>query len=106
ERLTSLTTSSVRYYYFDLTSSDQRSYFRTTVTETHMALADAAALLVEAIWPLSSAVCRNEINNKSVLPLRTFIQETLKRSRTSYSTLQVTMYYLILIKDHVPQLDF
>ncbi|KEZ39333.1 Cyclin [Scedosporium apiospermum] len=69
-------------------------------------LVDAAALLVEAIWPLSSAVCRNEINNKSVLPLRTFIQETLKRSRTSYSTLQVTMYYLILIKDHVPQLDF
>ncbi|PKS09503.1 hypothetical protein jhhlp_004120 [Lomentospora prolificans] len=69
-------------------------------------LVDSAALLVEAIWPLSSAVCRNEVSSKSILPLRTFIQETLKRSRTSYSTLQVTMYYLILIKGHVPRQDF
>jgi PHO85 cyclin-5 len=68
--------------------------------------ADAAALIVEAVWPLSSVVCRNELNNKVVLPLRTFIQETLKRSRTSYSTLQVTMYYLVLIKGHVPKHDF
>lgn len=43
---------------------------------------------------------------KGVLPLRTFIQETLRRSRTSYSTLQVALYYLILIKSHVPQRDF
>lgn len=69
-------------------------------------LVDSAALLVEAIWPLSSVICRNEISNKAVLPLRTFIQETLKRSRTSYSTLQVTMYYLVLIKAHVPRHDF
>jgi hypothetical protein len=41
-----------------------------------------------------------------VLPLRTFIQETLRRSRTSYSTLQVALYYLILIKPHVPSHDF
>ena len=61
---------------------------------------------MEAIWPLSSVICRNEISNKAVLPLRTFIQETLKRSRTSYSTLQVTMYYLVLIKAHVPRHDF
>jgi hypothetical protein len=38
--------------------------------------------------------------------LRTFIQETLRRSRTSYSTLQVALYYLILIKPHVPKHDF
>ena len=63
-------------------------------------------MLVEAIWPLSSVICRNEISNKAVLPLRTFLQETLKRSRTSYSTLQVTMYYLVLIKAHVPRHDF
>lgn len=69
-------------------------------------LVDAAALMVEAVWPLSSVVCRNELSNKVVLPLRTFIQETLKRSRTSYSTLQVTMYYLVLIKGHVPKHDF
>jgi hypothetical protein len=41
-----------------------------------------------------------------VLPLRTFIQETLRRSRTSYSTLQVALYYLILIKNFVPKHDF
>jgi hypothetical protein len=34
--------------------------------------------------------------------LRTFIQETLRRSRTSYSTLQVALYYLIKVKPHVP----
>lgn len=43
---------------------------------------------------------------KGVLPLRTFIQETLRRSQTSYSTLQVALYYLILIKPHVPSFDF
>lgn len=42
---------------------------------------------------------------KGVLPLRTFIQETLRRSRTSYSTLQVALYYLIKIKPHVPNSD-
>lgn len=49
---------------------------------------------------------RVELGNKAVLPLRTFIQETLRRSRTSYSTLQVALYYLILIKPHVPKHDF
>jgi hypothetical protein len=61
---------------------------------------------VEAIWPLSSVACRDETTLKGVLPLRTFIQETLRRSRTSYSTLQVALYYLILIKPHVPKHDF
>lgn len=49
--------------------------------------------------------CRSELSNKAVLPLRTFIQETLRRSRTSYSTLQVALYYLILVKPHVPSQD-
>ena len=46
------------------------------------------------------------MGRNGVLPLRTFIQETLRRSRTSYSTLQVALYYLILIKPHVPEHDF
>lgn len=41
-----------------------------------------------------------------MLPLRTFIQETLRRSRTSYSTLQVALYYLVLVKPHVPKHNF
>lgn len=40
-----------------------------------------------------------------VLPLRTFIQETLRRSRTSYSTLQVALYYLIVIRPRLPAKD-
>ncbi|KAG9234484.1 cyclin [Amylocarpus encephaloides] len=69
-------------------------------------LVDSSAQIVEAIWPLSSVVCRNDLGGRGVLPLRTFIQETLRRSRTSYSTLQVALYYLILIKPHVPKHDF
>ncbi|KAI9839725.1 MAG: hypothetical protein M1837_002044 [Sclerophora amabilis] len=71
-------------------------------------LVDSATQIVQAIWPLSVVVCRSDsaLGNKGVLPLRTFIQETLRRSRTSYSTLQVALYYLILIKSHVPTHDF
>ncbi|KAI4863366.1 hypothetical protein F4820DRAFT_459539 [Hypoxylon rubiginosum] len=69
-------------------------------------LVDSSTQIVEVIWPLSSVFHRQELGNKAVLPLRTFIQETLRRSRTSYSTLQVALYYLILIKPHVPNHDF
>lgn len=71
-----------------------------------MTLLDSSTQIVETIWPLSSAPCRSELGSKAVLPLRTFIQETLRRSRTSYSTLQVALYYLILIKPHVPKHNF
>ena len=67
---------------------------------------DSSTQIVEAIWPTSSVVCRTEAGSSGVLPLRTFIQETLRRSRTSYSTLQVALYYLVLIKPHVPDHDF
>ncbi|RGP61420.1 g1 s-specific cyclin pas1 [Fusarium longipes] len=68
-------------------------------------LVDSSTQIVEAIWPLSSVACRN-VSDNPVLPLRNFIQETLRRSRTSYSTLQVALYYLILIKPHVPKHNF
>ncbi|KAH6628583.1 hypothetical protein F5144DRAFT_316245 [Chaetomium tenue] len=67
---------------------------------------DTSTHVVEAIWPTSSVPPRPDSGNKAVLPLRTFIQETLRRSRTSYSTLQVALYYLVLIKSHVPSYDF
>lgn len=69
-------------------------------------LVDSATHIVEAIWPTSSVACRTETFNNGILPLRTFIQETLRRSRTSYSTLQVALYYLVLIKPHIPACDF
>ncbi|PYH45407.1 putative G1/S-specific cyclin Pcl5 [Aspergillus saccharolyticus JOP 1030-1] len=70
-------------------------------------LVDTASQIVEAIWPLSAVSLRSDSATgcKGVLPLRTFIQETLRRSRTSYSTLQVALYYLIKIKSHVPTHD-
>lgn len=74
--------------------------------DLNRAFLDSSTHIVEAIWPLSSVVCRSELGSKAVLPLRTFIQETLRRSRTSYSTLQVALYYLILIKPHVPKHNF
>ena len=77
-----------------------------TIKRLTIAFADSSTHIVEAIWPLSSAVCRSELGSKAVLPLRTFIQETLRRSRTSYSTLQVALYYLVLIKPHVPRHNF
>ena len=40
------------------------------------------------------------------MPLEVFIHETLRRSKTSYSTLQVALYYLILLKDKIPNRDF
>lgn len=68
---------------------------------------DSATYIVEAIWPTSSVPCRADFGaSTSVLPLRKFIEETLRRSRTSYSTLQVGLYYLILIKPHIPAHDF
>ncbi|KAH2603927.1 hypothetical protein KXW34_008211 [Aspergillus fumigatus] len=68
-------------------------------------LVDTASQIVEIIWPLSAVASRSDSTTgcKGVLPLRTFIQETLRRSRTSYSTLQVALYYLIKIKEHVPR---
>lgn len=68
--------------------------------------ADSSTQIVEAIWPTSSTVCRNEAGRRDVLPLRMFIQETLRRSRTSYSTLQVALYYLVLIKPRIPSQTF
>ncbi|KAI1006231.1 hypothetical protein K3495_g1990 [Podosphaera aphanis] len=68
-------------------------------------LVDSSAQIVEAIWPQSSASWRCDTGGDSVLPLRTFIQETLRRSRTSYSTLQVTLYYLVLVKPRVLDLN-
>jgi hypothetical protein len=89
------TASSVRYY----ASPEEVPQLNDTPP-------DSSTQIVEAIWPLSSVPYRNEMGAKGVLPLRTFIQETLRRSRTSYSTLQVALYYLILIKPHVPKHDF
>ena len=64
--------------------------------------------MIEVIWPLSVVSCSRDtvLGGKNLIGLRTFIQEVLKRSKTSYSTLQVALYYLILIKPFIPGHDF
>ena len=67
--------------------------------------------MIEAIWPLSVSSCGEEATAPSakrqqLLTLRTFVQEVLRRSKTSYSTLQVALYYLILIQSCLPKRDF
>ncbi|EXJ80306.1 hypothetical protein A1O1_08448 [Capronia coronata CBS 617.96] len=66
-----------------------------------------ATRLITAIWPLSACppMMSTCFNGAGVLPLRVFIQETLRRSKTSYSTLQVALYYLILLKAKLPCAD-
>ncbi|RMZ90226.1 hypothetical protein DV736_g2535, partial [Chaetothyriales sp. CBS 134916] len=67
-----------------------------------------ACRLITAIWPLAATppMMSDCFNGAGVLPLHTFIYETLRRSKTSYSTLQIALYYLILLKPNLPHLDF
>jgi hypothetical protein len=53
------------------------------------------SFFIETVWPQS------DLRRRGILPLRTYIEDILRRSRTSYSTLQVTLYYLILVKPHI-----
>jgi len=69
-------------------------------------LVGTATRMVQAIWPLSSSTGRSDETKNPCLSLGIFIQETLRRSRTSYSTLQVALYYLILVKSSIPARDF
>lgn len=66
--------------------------------------------MIETIWPLSVLSCTRDSPlagpDQNLIGLRTFVQEVLRRSKTSYSTLQVALYYLILIKPFVPNHDF
>ena len=69
---------------------------------------DTTTQMIEVIWPLSVIPCGRDtvLGGKNLIGLRTFIQEVLKRSKTSYSTLQVALYYLVLIKPYIPNIDF
>ncbi|OQU99667.1 hypothetical protein CLAIMM_05271 [Cladophialophora immunda] len=78
----------------------------TDVTEQFVSLLIVfAKRLITAIWPLSDRppMMSDCFNGAGVLRLDTFIKETLRRSKTSYSTLQVALYYLILLKSRMPQ---
>lgn len=65
--------------------------------------------MIETIWPLSILSCTRENSlgkDQNLIGLRVFVQEVLRRSKTSYSTLQVALYYLVLIQSCIPKHDF
>ena len=64
---------------------------------------DTTTQTIEAIWPLSKSCPGIGNGDQKLIPLRVFVQEVLKRSRTSYSTLLVALHYLILVMGSVPK---
>ncbi|KAI8332432.1 cyclin-domain-containing protein [Chlamydoabsidia padenii] len=63
------------------------------------ALVDTNALVIETMWCTNTTTTTSSSSTRqatcaAVVPLRTFIQEVLKRSRTTYSTLQTALFYL------------
>lgn len=69
------------------------------------ALVDTASEMIEVIWPLSRARCSLPQDGRNILDLRKFVQEVLRRSKTSHSTLQVALFYLMLLIPFVPKPD-
>ena len=70
-----------------------------------MALIDTTTQTIETIWPLSIAHGRAN-TDQNLIGLRTFVQEVLRRSKTSYSTLLVAIYYLVVVMSGLPKDDF
>ncbi|KAL8798940.1 MAG: hypothetical protein Q9182_006262 [Xanthomendoza sp. 2 TL-2023] len=90
-----------------LVSKDCRIHHRYILTRF---LLDTTTQMIETIWPLSVMSCGRDTSiegkNQNLIGLRTFVQEVLRRSKTSYSTLQVALYYLILVQSCLPRHDF
>ena len=55
-----------------------------------------ATQMIETIWPRSIS------KSQELIELRAFVQITLEQFKTTYSTLQVALYYLLLIRGRRP----
>lgn len=51
-------------------------------------------LAIESIWSTTATQSSDKSCSDKVLPLKYFIKETLRRSRSGITTLQVALYYL------------
>ncbi|KAF9580366.1 hypothetical protein BGW38_003021, partial [Lunasporangiospora selenospora] len=72
-----------------------------TASKVHMVenLVDTAALIIESIWPSPAGA---QYSSKApVIPLHIFVKETLRRSRTTLSTLQLALYYIYKVRSQV-----
>ncbi|KAI9355050.1 cyclin-domain-containing protein, partial [Zopfochytrium polystomum] len=56
-----------------------------------------SASIIESIWPNSASS-----PHAKLLPLRRFIQEILRRSRTSFCTLQLALLYIVRLRSRLP----
>ncbi|KAF9922554.1 hypothetical protein FBU30_007321 [Linnemannia zychae] len=63
-------------------------------------LVDTAALIIESIWPSPSLNAQFSLKTP-VIPLHIFVKETLRRSRTTLSTLQLALYYIYRVRSQV-----
>lgn len=72
---------------------------------TASAIIDTTTQTIETIWPLSVAQGSSS-TDQNLIDLRTFVQAVLKRSKTSYSSLIVAIYYLVLVMPALPKHDF
>ncbi|KAI8072284.1 cyclin-domain-containing protein [Gongronella butleri] len=61
-------------------------------------LVDTAAEIIDKTWPAQPWMQQQE---HRVVATKTFIQEILKRSRTTYSNLQLCLFYIFRIKSQV-----
>ncbi|KAJ1569195.1 hypothetical protein HK096_003919 [Nowakowskiella sp. JEL0078] len=60
-------------------------------------LVEISASVINSIWP------NNSYSSKcKLLPIQSFIEEILRRSRTSFSTLQLALLYLLRLKQGLP----
>ncbi|ORX83456.1 hypothetical protein K493DRAFT_307606 [Basidiobolus meristosporus CBS 931.73] len=64
-------------------------------------LVDVSALVIESIWPNPPT----SAYSTQVLGLKSFIRETLKRSKTTFCTLLTALIYILRIKEHIPKSD-
>lgn len=82
--------------------STYHSSLPDTFVHTFSPLSESATQLVSHIWPeakSSSTACeQHHQQQQQIISLRYFIRETLRRSHSTHSTLQLTLYYIHLLK--------
>jgi len=63
-------------------------------------LVDVTAMIIEMLWP--STDLQKSKAKERVVPLRSFVSATLKRSRTTFTILKAALLYLFKVKNREP----
>ncbi|KAJ3386573.1 hypothetical protein HDU84_001482, partial [Entophlyctis sp. JEL0112] len=62
--------------------------------EPYVSVCHTAASIIESIWPSEPSR-----NTSKLLSVKFFIQEILRRSKTSFSTLQLALFYVVRVRN-------